>query len=37
MGFTGIAIGTLMGLTTKIGSNILQKVPYMRRKCPFAT
>ncbi|CAI5720711.1 unnamed protein product [Peronospora destructor] len=30
MGFTGIAVGTLMGLSTKIGSNVLQKVPYMR-------
>lgn len=30
MGFTGIAVGTVMGLTTKLGSNALQKVPYMR-------
>ncbi|RLN52201.1 hypothetical protein BBJ29_000797 [Phytophthora kernoviae] len=30
MGFTGIAVGTVMGLTTKLGSNVLQKVPYMR-------
>ncbi|KAJ8544368.1 hypothetical protein ON010_g11898 [Phytophthora cinnamomi] len=27
MGFTGIAVGTLMGLSTKLGSNVLQKVP----------
>lgn len=30
MGLTGIAVGTLFGLTTKLGSNALQKVPYMR-------
>uniref|UniRef100_A0AAV1TM01 Uncharacterized protein n=1 Tax=Peronospora matthiolae TaxID=2874970 RepID=A0AAV1TM01_9STRA len=30
MGFTGFAVGTVMGLSTKIGSNVLQKVPYMR-------
>jgi hypothetical protein len=31
MGFTGIAVGSLMGLSTKLGSNVLMKVPYMRR------
>ncbi|POM65243.1 mitochondrial protein [Phytophthora palmivora] len=30
MGFTGIAVGTFFGLSTKLGSNVLQKVPYMR-------
>ncbi|KAG1688699.1 hypothetical protein DVH05_003136 [Phytophthora capsici] len=30
MGFTGITVGTLLGLSTKIGSNVLRKVPYMR-------
>ncbi|KAL3659692.1 hypothetical protein V7S43_015367 [Phytophthora oleae] len=30
MGFTGITVGTLLGLSTKLGSNVLQKVPYMR-------
>lgn len=31
MGMAGVVVGSLMGLTTKIGSNVLQKVPYMRR------
>lgn len=31
MGVTGIVVGSIMGLTTKLGSNVLQKVPYMRR------
>jgi hypothetical protein len=31
MGLTGIAVGSFMGLTTKLGSNALQKLPYMRR------
>ncbi|RLN32569.1 hypothetical protein BBJ28_00012133 [Nothophytophthora sp. Chile5] len=35
MGLTGIVVGTAMGLSTKLGSNALQKVPYMRRKCPL--
>lgn len=35
MGVTGVVVGSLMGLTTKIGSNALQKVPYMRRTSPF--
>ncbi|KAF1321003.1 hypothetical protein FI667_g12202, partial [Globisporangium splendens] len=30
MGVTGVVVGSLMGLTTKLGSNVLQKVPYMR-------
>ncbi|KAJ0394996.1 hypothetical protein P43SY_002149 [Pythium insidiosum] len=30
MGLTGIAIGSVLGLTTKLTSNVLQKVPYMR-------
>ncbi|TMW64175.1 hypothetical protein Poli38472_014292 [Pythium oligandrum] len=30
MGLTGIAVGSFMGLTTKLGSNALQKLPYMR-------
>lgn len=33
MGLTGVVIGSFMGLTTKVGSNALQKVPYMRRTC----
>jgi hypothetical protein len=33
MGLTGVAVGSLMGLTTKLGSNALQKIPYMRRAC----
>lgn len=31
MGVTGVVVGSIMGLTTKLGSNVLQKVPYMRR------
>ncbi|TDH71039.1 hypothetical protein CCR75_002790 [Bremia lactucae] len=31
MGFTGITVGTIFGLSTKLGSNVLQKVPYMRQ------
>ncbi|CEG44476.1 uncharacterized protein PHALS_00839 [Plasmopara halstedii] len=30
MGLAGITVGTLFGLSTKLGSNVLQKVPYMR-------
>lgn len=36
MGVTGVVVGSLMGLTTKLGSNVLQKVPYMRRTSPDA-
>lgn len=31
MAFAGTVIGAFLGLTTKLGSNVLQKVPYMRR------
>lgn len=30
MGLSGILAGSVLGLTTKLGSNALQKVPYMR-------
>lgn len=33
MPFAGTVIGAFLGLTTKLGSNVLQKVPYMRRTC----
>lgn len=31
MAVVGTLLGAFFGLSTKLGSNVLQKVPYMRR------